>query len=129
MNGITNAVFVASSIPIWPIRSIGRFPQNPFLANDTYSPWPYAEHTPNFADMPKHPQLVAIGAQIRELRSREGYSQEEFAAEVGMDRAYFGGVERGERNVAALNLVRIAAGLRVEVGELFPSVSSLRKLR
>ena len=79
--------------------------------------------------MPKHPQLVVIGAQIRKLRSREGYSQEGFAAEVGMVRAYFGSVERGERNVAALNLVRIAAGLRVEVGELFPSVSSLRKLR
>ena len=79
--------------------------------------------------MPKHPQLVAIGAQIRELRSREGYSQEGFAAEIGMDRAYFGGVERGERNMAALNLVRIAAGLRVEVGELFPSVSALRELR
>ena len=79
--------------------------------------------------MPKHPQLVAIGAQIRALRSREGYSQEGFAAKIGMDRAYFGGVERGERNVAALNLIRIATALHVEVGELFPSVISLRKLR
>ena len=60
---------------------------------------------------------------------KRGNSKEGFAAEIGMDRAYFGGVERGERNMAALNLVRIAAGLRVEVGELFPSVSSLRKLR
>ena len=60
---------------------------------------------------------------------KRGNSKEGFAAEIGMDRAYFGGVERGERNMAALNLVRIAAGLRVEVGELFPSVSALRELR
>ena len=83
MNGITNAVFVASSIPIWPIRSISRFPQTHSPQNNTQRPWSCAEHTHNFAVMPKHPQLVAIGAQIRELRSREGYSQEGFAAEIG----------------------------------------------
>ena len=70
--------------------------------------------------MPKHPQLAAIGAQIRELRSRAGYSQEGFAAEIGLDRAYFGGVERGERNVAALNLVRIATALRCRGGRAVP---------
>ena len=63
--------------------------------------------------MPKHPQLVALGSRIRQLRNDQGYSQEGFAAEVGLDRAYYGGVERGERNVAALNLIRIATALRV----------------
>jgi len=33
-------------------------------------------------------------------------------------------VERGERNVAALNLIRIARALGVEVGDLFPPVGS-----
>ena len=36
-----------------------------------------------------------------------------------------GSVERGERNIAALNLIRIAKILKVEVGELFPSLRTL----
>lgn len=42
-----------------------------------------------------------------------------------MARAYFGGVERGERNIAALNLIKIAEALEVEVGELFPGTEKL----
>jgi transcriptional regulator with XRE-family HTH domain len=77
--------------------------------------------------MAKDPQLVAIGQRIRELRVARGFSQEAFAMEVGLDRAYYGGVERGERNVAALNLIRIAASMKLEVGELFPPVRTLTK--
>lgn len=63
--------------------------------------------------------LKALGARVRELRKAAGYSQEDFALEVGLDRTYMGGVERGERNVAVLNLRKIAAGLGVAVGDLF----------
>jgi transcriptional regulator with XRE-family HTH domain len=64
--------------------------------------------------------LVALGEQIRRVRQGRGISQEDFANAAGLGRSYYGGVERGERNVAALNLMRIAAALQVEVGELFP---------
>ena len=73
----------------------------------------------------KHPALIKIGHRIRELRKERGYSQEVFAYEVGLDRTYMGGVERGERNIATLNLIRIAKALKVEVGDLFPSTNSL----
>ena len=72
--------------------------------------------------------MLALGRQIRRLREAKKLSQETFAASAGLDRAYYGGIERGERNVAALNLIKIAAGLEVEVGELFPKVSALRHL-
>jgi hypothetical protein len=36
-----------------------------------------------------------------------------------------GSVERGERNIAALNLVRIAKTLKVEVGALFSAAKTL----
>ena len=75
--------------------------------------------------MQKHPQLVQLGDRIRKLRKEKGFSKEAFASEVGLDRAYYGGVERGERNVAALNLIRIAVALDVEVGELFPAIAAL----
>ena len=77
--------------------------------------------------MDKHPHLVALGGNIRKLREDAGYSQEDFATEAGLDRAYYGGIERGERNVAALNLIQIAAALKVEIGDLFPSLRSLKK--
>ncbi len=64
-------------------------------------------------------ELRLLGRRIRELREQRGFSQEGFAEEIELDRAYYGGVERGERNVAALNLIRIARGLEVPVGELF----------
>lgn len=70
----------------------------------------------------KHPALVALGQQIRKVRKERGYSQEDFANGAGLGRSYYGGVERGERNIAALNLMRVAAALEVEVGDLFPEV-------
>ena len=79
--------------------------------------------------MHKHPQLILVGQRIRELRQQRGYSQEAFSLEAGIARGYFGGVERGERNLAALNLIRIAEVLGVEVGELFPPTKQLDKAR
>lgn len=73
----------------------------------------------------KHPELIEIGERIRGLRKDKGYSQESFAYAVGLDRTYMGSVERGERNIAALNLIKIAKTLRVEVGVLFPVPESL----
>lgn len=75
--------------------------------------------------MASHPQLVLLGKQLRKLREARGFSQEEFAWEVGLARSYYGGIERGDRNVAALNLIRIAIALGVEVGELFPPAAVL----
>ncbi len=68
----------------------------------------------------KQPALVALGQQIRKVRESRNISQEDFAAQAGIDRSYYGSIERGLRNVAALNLMRIATALEVEVGELFP---------
>ena len=69
----------------------------------------------------KHQDLITLGLRIRELRISKGFSQEDFAAEVGLDRTYMGGIERGERNIAAINLIRIAKTLNVDIGELFLS--------
>jgi transcriptional regulator with XRE-family HTH domain len=73
----------------------------------------------------KHPALIKIGQKIRELRKSKGFSQESFADEVGLDRTYMGGIERGERNIAAINIIRIAKALKVEIGELFPAIRGL----
>ncbi|BCM94527.1 hypothetical protein IAD21_06434 (plasmid) [Abditibacteriota bacterium] len=71
--------------------------------------------------------LLALGQQIRTVRQARGISQEDFAAHAGIARSYYGGIERGENNVAALNLMRIALALGVEVGDLFPRSETLRE--
>ena len=77
--------------------------------------------------MRKHPHLEMVGNKIRLLRENKGYSQEDFATDAGFDRSYYGGVERGERNISAINLIKIAHTLNVEIGDLFPQLSSLRR--
>ena len=75
----------------------------------------------------KNRKLALLGQQIRRLREEKGLSQEEFAGLADIDRAYYGGIERGERNVAAINIVKIADALGVEIGKLFPPLSALRR--
>jgi len=77
----------------------------------------------------KNPKLALLGQHIRRLREEKGLSQEEFAGLANIDRAYYGGIERGERNVAAINIIKIADALGVEVGKLFPPVSALRRTK
>jgi transcriptional regulator with XRE-family HTH domain len=60
-----------------------------------------------------------IGVRVRELRERQGVSQEALAATCGLHRTYIGLIERGERNLSLAVIEQIAAGLGVAVGELF----------
>ena len=73
--------------------------------------------------MRKHSSLVKLGLRIRQLRERSGVSQEELAHRAELDRTYVGGVERGERNLGTLNLLRLAAALGVSASALLKGVS------
>lgn len=71
----------------------------------------------------KKPQtLVQLGKNLRSLRARKGWSQEKLAAVAGLDRTYVGGIERGERNVAVLNLAKLAAALGVNPCEMLKGI-------
>ncbi len=63
--------------------------------------------------------LQRFGARVRLARERLGVSQEELAGLAGMHRTYVGGIERGERNVGLLNIIRIARALAVSPADLF----------
>ena len=59
-----------------------------------------------------------FGTRLRNLRTETGWSQEKLALECGLDRTYIGSVERGERNIALLNICKLARALNAEPSEL-----------
>jgi transcriptional regulator with XRE-family HTH domain len=59
-----------------------------------------------------------LGEAIRSARREQGFSQETFAAHVGLDRSYFGAVERGEFNITLATMSKIAAGLGMPASTL-----------
>jgi transcriptional regulator with XRE-family HTH domain len=61
--------------------------------------------------------LGRIGDTVRRVRAARGYSQESFAQAAGLNRAYYGGIERDQRNVGAVNLHRIAEALGMGLSE------------
>ena len=63
--------------------------------------------------------LSAIGARIRALRLQINFSQEKLAFRSELDRTYIGSVERGERNISAINLKKISDALETPIFELF----------
>ncbi len=61
---------------------------------------------------------VALGNAVYRQRMKLGISQEDFADQVGLDRTYVSGIERGIRNPTLLVLLRLAQVLGVPVAEL-----------
>lgn len=60
-----------------------------------------------------------IGKNVRDLRYKRGWSQEDFAFESGLHRTYISGIERGERNPTAAVIEQIAIALHVKPSALF----------
>ena len=60
-----------------------------------------------------------FGQRIRELRLKNGLSQEKFALQIGMDRSYLASVEAGKRNISLMNIKKIADGIGITLSELF----------
>jgi transcriptional regulator with XRE-family HTH domain len=59
-----------------------------------------------------------FGARVRERRVALGLSQEKLAERADLHWTYVGQIERGERNLGLVNILRLAAALKVDAGEL-----------
>lgn len=70
--------------------------------------------------MDDHKQtLIVFGSRLREIRRSQGLSQEGLANKADIDRSYLGGIERGEHNLALINIIRLSKALAVHPSELF----------
>lgn len=66
----------------------------------------------------KTDDLKLFGIHVKTLRLSKNLSQEELAERAGMHRTYIGMIERGERNPALLNLIRLAKALHIPLSQL-----------
>lgn len=62
--------------------------------------------------------LRAFGLAVRTRRDEIGLTQAELAHRADLHRSYIGDIERGARNVALLNVWRLASALNVTLAEL-----------
>lgn len=62
---------------------------------------------------------VKFGKTLRQLRKKQGVSQEAFADKCDLHRTYISDVERGERNISLENIEKIAKVLNIRISELF----------
>lgn len=60
-----------------------------------------------------------LGERVRELRKSAELTQEELGELAELNYKFIGELERGRVNVSLDAIVRIAAGLRVKIGDLF----------
>ena len=60
-----------------------------------------------------------LGQNLARLRMESGYSQEEFALECGISRAYYGRCELGLHSLTVDKLQLIANFLNVKISDLF----------
>jgi len=67
---------------------------------------------------PRDPHLRRVGQRIKALRQDRGWSQEELAFRIGVDRTYQSDVERGMRNFGVLLVFDYARVFKVKPEEL-----------
>jgi len=74
--------------------------------------------------------LVVLGRSVREAREAAGLSQERCGELAGLHRNEIGALERGEKNISFINLLRVCAAVERSPSQLLHefSVSSLRRL-
>lgn len=72
---------------------------------------------------PISPAAEAFGDRVRARRHELGASQEELADSCGLHWTFVGQVERGRRNISLHNILKLAAGLQIDPGELVRGLS------
>ena len=68
--------------------------------------------------------MLTFGRAVRQVRKNRGFSQEAFADLCGIDHSYMGCVERGESNLALVNIEKIVRALNMPLSEFFKFVDA-----
>jgi transcriptional regulator with XRE-family HTH domain len=65
---------------------------------------------------------ILLGQRIRDLRLAKGLSQEKLAELAKLHRNYIGSIERGQKNIGVISIVKIAHALSERPSALLDTV-------
>jgi transcriptional regulator with XRE-family HTH domain len=72
-------------------------------------------------------ELLKLGLRIKTSRKKLGWSQKDFSTRCGLEKGYFGGVERGERNLTFSILCQICRGLNCDIAAFTVGIPHLEE--
>jgi len=72
--------------------------------------------------MRKEAILSQFGTKVKLFRNERDISQEKLAELSKLDRTYISSVERGQRNISILNIIKIADALQVNASSLLEEI-------
>lgn len=70
----------------------------------------------------KNQDLTHFGERVKIHRKLQKFSQEDLAAMAGLHRTYIGMIERGEKNITLINILKIAHALKVPATKLLDGI-------
>lgn len=79
-------------------------------------------HAPGSRTVDETRVLRLVGARIRARRRQLGLSQEALGSRAGLHRTYVGSLERGERNIALVNLFQVSEALSISASDLLENL-------
>jgi DNA-binding XRE family transcriptional regulator len=72
----------------------------------------------------KQRALIQFGEKVKLTRKEKGLSQEELASIANLHRTYIGMIERAEKNITLISMLKISKALDVTICELLEFVNN-----
>lgn len=66
--------------------------------------------------------LLNFGRKVHSIRTSQNISQEKLAEMSDLDRTYISSVERGQRNISILNIIKISSALGIDASSLLENI-------
>ena len=66
----------------------------------------------------RNKSLVIVGQRIRDQRKQLKLTQKQLSIKGGFQRSYIGSVERGEKNITFLKLMKLCSTLKITMSDL-----------
>ncbi|MCK5117426.1 MAG: helix-turn-helix transcriptional regulator [Candidatus Aegiribacteria sp.] len=67
----------------------------------------------------KTKEAIEFGKNLRQLRLERGFTQEKLGDLSGLHRNYISSIERGERNIGLVSMLKLATALRIHPSQFF----------